>query len=126
MSNARSFMVLAAVFFLFIGACTYTVNVIQSIEHGTRLAYALKTDQDRKVKAKLSAPGEETYSGAAIVNIIRNIQESDLDIEVNGMLYLRTGNYEDFDPSRIDLSKRYRAIYERDSAGYLIKIVFRG
>lgn len=119
-------MVLAAVFFLFIGACTYAVNVIQSIEHGTQLAYALKTDQDRKVKATLSVPGQETYTGAAIVNIIRNIQESDMNVEVNGVLYLRTGTYEEFDPSGVDLRKTYRATYERDATGYLIKIVFRG
>lgn len=119
-------MVLAAVFFLFIGACTYTVNMIQSIEHGTRLAYTLKTDQDRKVKATLAVPGEETYTGAAIVNMVRNIQQSDMNIEVNGILYLRTGTYEDLDPSGVDLSKTYRATYERDTAGYIIKIVFRG
>jgi len=119
-------MVLAAVFFLFIGACTYTVNAIQSIEHGTRIAYALKMDQDRKVKAALAVPGEETYTGAAIVNIIRSIQENDMNVEVNGVLYIRTGTYEDFDPSRVDLSKKYRATYERDAAGNLIKIVFRG
>lgn len=119
-------MVLAAVFFLFIAACTYTVNVIQSIEHGTMLAYELKTDQDRKVKTSLSVPGEETFTGAAVVNMIRNLEESDMNIEVNGVLYLRTGTYEDFDPSGVDLNKTYRASYERDTAGYLIKIVFRG
>ncbi|MCQ4085596.1 hypothetical protein [Saccharibacillus sp. JS10] len=126
MNNTRSFIELAAILFLFIGACTYTVTVIESIESGTELVYNLNTDRDRQVKTVYTGILEETYTGANIVHTIRSMKESEVDVEVNGVLYAKTQDYEEFDPSVIDLKKTYHAIYQRDASGSLIKIVFRG
>lgn len=126
MNNVRSFMVLAAVFFLFIGACTYAANVVQAIDKGTQLAYNLNVENDRKVKAELNIPGEESYSGAQVAYMIRNMADDDADIEVNGVSYSRFSDHETMDPAVVDLNKTYRATYNRDASGYLIKIVFRG
>lgn len=126
MGNAKSFMMLAAVFFLFIGACTYAAEVVHAIDGGTRLLYRVNENNDSKVKAKLDAPGSEVYSAAQIVCMIRNIEELDADIEVDGLLYSRSMDYEELNPALVDSSKIYRAVYMRDISGYLIKIVFRG
>ncbi|GGO07245.1 hypothetical protein [Saccharibacillus kuerlensis] len=125
MSSARSFMVLAAVFLLFIGACSYAAEVARTIEAGARISYALNSDRDRKVKTMLSTPGEEHYSGVQVAYMIRNIAEDKINIEVNGVLYVYGSDYESMDPAQIDLNLTYRADYYRDTDGSLNKIVFR-
>ncbi|MCL6663462.1 MULTISPECIES: hypothetical protein [Paenibacillus] len=121
--NARSFMLLAAIFFLFLGASTNAVNVVAAINDGTEIAYKLNADNDRQVKAKLDTPGQEIYMGAAIVNLIRT-EERDIDIEVNGVMYSRLDTYTSFNPAAINLSQKYKAIYSRDESGYLLKVSF--
>ncbi|MBD7970290.1 hypothetical protein [Paenibacillus gallinarum] len=121
--NARSFMILSAIFFLFLGSVTYAVNVVKTINDSTEIAYKLNADNDRQVKAKLATPGEEMYSGATIVNLIRT-EERDIDIEVGGVLYSRLDNYTSFNPSVINLSQKYKATYSRDESGYLLKVSF--
>ncbi|NGZ74500.1 hypothetical protein [Saccharibacillus alkalitolerans] len=126
MDNAKSFMMLAAVFLLFIGACTYAAEVARTIDEGTSLVYGLNAEEVRKVKTVLDAPGEEVYSGAQVVHMIRNIAEGGADIEVEGRLYVCTMDYETLDPAQIGLQHKYRASYQRDAYGNLNKIVFRG
>lgn len=121
--NARSFMILSAIFFLFLGSVTYAVNVVKTINDSTEIAYKLNADNDRQVKAKLATPGEEIYSGATIVNLIRT-EERDIDIEVGGVLYSRLDNYTSFNPSAINLNQKYKANYSRDESGYLLKVSF--
>jgi hypothetical protein len=121
--NARSFITLTFFFFLFLGACTYAINVVAALNDATELAYKLNADNDRQVKAKLAIPGEEIYSGSMIVNIIRT-EERDIDIEVGGVLYSRLDNYASFNPSSINLSQTYKATYSRDESGYLLKVSF--
>ncbi|OMF76751.1 hypothetical protein [Paenibacillus glucanolyticus] len=121
--NVRSFMMLSAFFFLFLGASTSAVTSIAAINDGTELAYKLNADNDRQVKAKLAIPGEEVYSGAMIVNLIRT-EERDIDIEVGGVLYSRLDNYTSFNPSAIRLTQKYKATYSRDESGYILKVSF--
>lgn len=121
--NVRSFMILSAIFFLFLGASTYAVTVVAEINNGTQLAYKLNADNDRQVKAKIATPGEEVYSGATIANMIRT-EERDIDIEVGGVLYSRLDNYTSFNPTAINLSQKYKATYSRDESGYLLKVSF--
>lgn len=125
MENARSFMTLAAVFLLFIGACTYAADVARSINEGTRLAYDLNMNKDRKIKTELGISVEERYSGAQIVCMIRDMEEKGASIEVNGTLYAAGSDYAAIDPGSINLKLDYRVSYERDAHGNLNKIVFR-
>ncbi|MDO3412848.1 hypothetical protein QWJ34_23985 [Saccharibacillus sp. CPCC 101409] len=125
MSNARNFMILAAAFLLFIGACTYAAGTVRAVDDAAKLAYNLNAENDRKVKTALGAPGDELYSGAQVVYMIRNIADGEADIEVDGVLFPRCAQYEDMDPAVVALNKTYRAVYRRDAAGYLTKIVFR-
>jgi hypothetical protein len=121
--NIRSFMILSALFFLFLGASTYAVNTVTAINDGTELAYKLNADNDRQVKAQLAIPGEEVYSGAMIVNLIRT-EERDMDIEVGGVLYSRLDNYTSFNPVAINLTQKYKATYSRDESGYILNVSF--
>lgn len=121
--NVRSFMILSAFFFLFIGASTHAVTSIAAINDATEIAYKLNADNDRQVKAKLATPGEEIYSGAMIVNLIRT-EERDIDIEVGGVLYSRLENYTSFNPSAINLTQKYKATYSRDESGYILNVSF--
>lgn len=122
-NNIRSIMILAAIFFLFLGAATYAVTNVAAINDGTELAYKLNADNDRQVKALLDIPGEEVYSGAMIVNLIRT-EERDIDIEVGGVLYSRLDNYTSFNPASINLNQQYKATYSRDESGYILKVSF--
>lgn len=122
-NNVRSFMILSAIFFLLLGACTYAVTIVTTINDGTELAYKLNADNDRQVKATIATPGEEVYTGATIVNLIRT-EERDIDIEVSGVLYSRLDNYTSFNPSAINLIQKYKATYSRDESGYLLKVSF--
>lgn len=121
--NIRSFMILSVIFFLFLGASTYAVNTVTAINDGTVLAYKLNADNDRQVKAQLAIPGEEVYSGAMIVNLIRT-EERDIDIEVGGVLYSRLDNYTSFNPAAINLNQQYKATYSRDESGFILKVSF--
>ncbi|WP_145142289.1 hypothetical protein [Paenibacillus sp. Y412MC10] len=122
--NIRSFMILSAIIFLFLGASTYAVNTVAAINDGTKLAYRINTDNDRQVKAQLAVPGEEVYSGAMIVNLIRT-EERDIDIEVGGVLYSPLDNYTSFNPAAINLTQKYKATYSRDESGYILKVSFK-
>ncbi|KQY91026.1 hypothetical protein ASD24_24840 [Paenibacillus sp. Root52] len=122
-SNIRSFMLLSAGFFLFLGTGTYAVKTVESINEGTKLAYKLNAENDRQVKAKIAIPGEEVYSGSMIVNLIRT-EERDMDIEVGGVLYSKLDNYTSFNPTPINLNQRYKATYSRDESGYILKVSF--
>lgn len=125
MGNAKSFMTLAAMFALFIGACTYAADVARSIDAGTQLAYELNADQDGKIKTELGLDYEERYSGAQILLMIRGLAEEGADIEVNGTLYRSGSNDDNLDPASLNLKHAYRAYYERGTDGTLKKIVFR-
>ncbi|MGC6586206.1 hypothetical protein ACPV3A_14710 [Paenibacillus sp. Dod16] len=122
-SNARSFMILSAIFLLFLAAATHAVTVVSTVNDGTELAYKLNADNDRQVKATIATPGEEIYSGAMIVNLIRT-EERDIDIEVGGVLYSRLDNYTSFNPTAINLNQKYKATYNRDESGYLLQVSF--
>ncbi len=125
MGNTKSFMTLAAMFALFIGACTYAADVARSIDAGTRLVYELNTDQAGKIKTELGLDYEERYSGAQILLMIRGLAEDGADIEVNGKMYRSGSNEDNVDPAILNVKLAYRAFYERSTDGTLNKMVFR-
>lgn len=125
MENARSFMVLAAIFSLFIGACTYAAQTVRSIEDGTRLVYSLTANGGGKIQTTLGADKGQTYSGAQILFMIRNGETGDANIEVDGTLYAAGNDYTELNPAGIVPGRAYTADYMRDQTGNLIKIAFR-
>ncbi|OWR32764.1 hypothetical protein CDO73_03975 [Saccharibacillus sp. O23] len=125
MENARSFMMLAAIFFLFIGACTYAAQTVQSIENASRLVYGLNASGGGKIQTTLEAEDRQTYSGAQILFMIRNGDAGDANIEVDGVPYAAGNDYTELNPSGIAMGHAYSADYLRDPSGNLIKIAFR-
>ncbi len=125
MENGRSFMMLAAAFSLFIGACAYAAQTVQSIEKGTRLVYDLNVQSSRKVQTVLGADAQQTYSGAQILFLIRSSESGEANIEVNGTLYVSGSDYTELNPAGILLDRLYKADYFRDRDGNLVKIAFR-
>ncbi len=125
MENARSFVMLAAIFFLFIGACTYAAQTVRSIEDGTRLAYSLNANGGGKIQTALETEDRQSYTGAQILFMIRSGENGDPNIEVDGVLYAAGNDYTELSPAGIAMGNAYSADYLRDQSGNLIKIAFR-
>ncbi|OWA37356.1 hypothetical protein B9G55_04655 [Saccharibacillus sp. O16] len=125
MENARSFMLLAAAFSLFIGACTYAAQTVQAMDHATWLVYNLNVNSSGKVHTTQGDTVQPVYSGAQILFMIRNAESGEANIEVNGTLYVSGNDYTELDPTPFLLHEAYQANYLRDRDGNLTKISFR-
>lgn len=125
MENARSFVMLAAIFSLFIGACTYAAQTVRSIEDGTRLVYSLNANGGGKIQTALETGDRQAYTGAQILFMIRSGENGAPNIEVDGTLYAAGRDYTELSPAGIVMDHAYSVDYFRDSSGNLIKIAFR-
>lgn len=81
-------------------------------------------DRDLLSAPKIEKNGDNSVSGAIVLQTIRNISAQNADIQVNGVTFSKNLDIDETDVSMIDLSKSYRSQFIRDSKGIMTNIIF--
>ncbi|MDQ0087504.1 hypothetical protein J2T12_000898 [Paenibacillus anaericanus] len=122
--NLEKALIVVAELFLFITACIFTINGINSQEAAIETFRRAAELEDRRLFTSLEVNGRETYTGAEVLQSIYQIHSINADIWVEGIPFLRGLNIETTNVSVIDLQRTYDVEYIRDGNGVLKTIVF--
>lgn len=122
--NLEKALIVVAELFLFITACIFTINGINSQEAAIETFRRAAELEDRRLFTSLEVNGRETYTGAEVLQSIYQIQSINADIWVEGIPFPRDLNIETIVVTSIDLQRTYDVEYIRDKNGVLETIVF--
>lgn len=123
--NLEKALFVVAELFLFITACIFTINGINSQEAAIETFRRAAELEDRRLFTSLEVNGRETYTGAEVLQSIYQIHSINADIEVRGRPFPKTLDIETTIVSGIDLQRTYDVEYIRDGNGVLETIVFK-
>lgn len=82
--------------------------------------------EDHRVQAVTEPKDEETYTGAQVLQTLRQINQLNADVQIDSKIYSKTMDIENTDVSGIDTHKTYIVTYQRDRNGALTKLIFKG
>lgn len=124
--NSQSSILIGAVIVLFVISLSITLTTVNLEDRGIQMVRHWIGTADHRVQSTLEIKGEETYSGAQILQMLFQINQSNTDIQVENMFFSKNSDIENTDVSGIDTHKNYVASYIRDQDGTLTKIIFKG
>jgi hypothetical protein len=110
--------------FLLITACIFTIGGIRTQEAAGLAVQQADIREERRLFSSLEVNGQETYSGAQVLQSIRQIGSLEVNIRVNGRVFYQDDEVSDLDLSGIDLHRTYTVSYIRDTNGNVQTIVF--
>ncbi|KAI7257654.1 hypothetical protein KC345_g10744 [Hortaea werneckii] len=91
--------------FLLITACIFTIGGIRTQEAAGLAVQQADIREERRLFSSLEVNGQETYSGAQVLQSIRQIGSLEVNIRVNGRVF-----YQDDEVSDLDLSAVFIAV----------------
>lgn len=91
-----------------------------------RLAYVNGLDQDRSLHQTYTPiSGDDSVSGAEVLQAIARMDEGDVEMVVDGVLFEPPIDREQLSSAGIRLTGHYRPAYERDASGHLQRLLLR-
>ncbi|ANS75347.1 hypothetical protein AWM70_12620 [Paenibacillus yonginensis] len=110
--------------FLFITACMFAISGINSQEAAVKVVKHSSEQDERRLYTDLKETGEETYTGAEVIESIYHIKQLDANIEIGRYYFFKSDDLDNIDVSGIDPQQNYKVNYIRDESGKLLTIVF--
>lgn len=117
-------LIMIAELFLFITACMFTIGGINSQDRAIETVYKASVNEERRLFTSLEVNGQDTYTGAEVLQSIRNMDYLNADIRVGNRYFSKSEDINDLVVSDIELNRTYEVSYIRDRKGMLQTIVF--
>ncbi|WP_164685080.1 hypothetical protein [Brevibacillus reuszeri] len=80
--------------------------------------------KDHRLYIDFGSVEEETYTGAEVLQTIKNMKAIDADVQVGSSFFTKDYDVETIDVSMIDLQKSYKVKFIRNAAGSVTTIKF--
>ncbi|MFM9280874.1 hypothetical protein [Paenibacillus jiagnxiensis] len=125
MNIATKMMIASIGILLFVSAAAVGVQLFRGNHDALNEVDAAISSRDRNMAVIPAVEGEESVSGATVVQTIFQIAAIGADIQVEGYLFSKDVNIDDTDVSMIPLKATYTTEYQRDSQGNLQRVIFR-
>ncbi|GAB1159674.1 hypothetical protein YWY31_56990 [Paenibacillus illinoisensis] len=120
----EKFILVAAEISILIVACMFALGGIQSQEAAVNVSYQSAVNEERRLFTSLDVNEQVTYTGAEVLQSIRQMKMLDANIRVVNTYFYSTEDIESIDVSGIDLNRTYVVSYIRDNQGKVQTIVF--
>lgn len=116
-------ILLGAMLIVFILAATSAGRSLD-LQNKTFQAFKQINEQDKRLFTTLEVGGEEAYSGAEVLQSIRQIKSINADIKVENTIFSKDLDIDVTDLSMIDLNRNYLVTFIRATNGDLSTVVF--
>ncbi|AWP25198.1 MULTISPECIES: hypothetical protein [Paenibacillus] len=116
-------ILLGAMLIVFILAATSAVHSLD-LQNKTFQAFKQINEQDKRLFTTLDVGGKEAYSGAEVLQSIRQIKSINADIKVENTIFSKDLDIDVTDLSMIDLNRNYLVTFIRATNGDLSTVVF--
>jgi PBP1b-binding outer membrane lipoprotein LpoB len=120
----EKFILVVAEISILIVACMFALGGIQSQDAAVNVTYKSAVNDERRLFTSLEITEQVNYTGAEVLQSIRQMKMLDANIRVVNKYFYRSDDIESIDVSGIDLNRTYVVSYIRDSQGKVQTIVF--
>lgn len=120
----EKFILVAAEISIVLVACMFALGGIQSQDAAVQAAHKSAVNEERRLFTSLEITERVTYTGAEVLQSIRQMKALDANIRVVNQYFYRSDDIESIDVSGVDLNRTYTVSYIRDSQGKVQTIVF--
>lgn len=122
--TVEKFILVAAEISIVLVACMFALGGIQSQDAAVQAANKSAVNEERRLFTSLEITEQVTYTGAEVLQSIRQMKALDANIRVVNQYFYRSDDIESIDVSGVDLNRTYTVSYIRDSQGKVQTIVF--
>ncbi|MEK4363995.1 hypothetical protein MKX68_16300 [Paenibacillus sp. FSL M8-0212] len=120
----EKFILVAAEISILIVACMFALGGIQSQDAAVNVTHKSAVNEERRLFTSLEITEQVTYTGAEVLQSIRQMKTLDANIRVVNKYFYSSDDIESIDVSGVDLNRTYVVSYIRDSQGKVQTIVF--
>ena len=124
-NNFERFIWVAVCITLFILSATAALISLNDQDRTLQIFKESNMQEDRRLFISIETNDELTYSGAEVMQSIRQIQNLDVNIEVENRIFTKDLDIETAPLSIIQMQKKYEVSYIRDVDGKVQTILFR-
>lgn len=122
----RTMLEMSTALLVFLMAAGSGLMLFQNGASLNRLAYVNGQDQDRSLHQTYTPiSGDGSVSGAEVLQAIARMDEGDVEMMVDGVLFEQPIDREQLTSTEIRLMARYYPAYERDASGHLQRLLLR-
>lgn len=122
----RTMLEMSVALLVFLMAAGSGLMLFQNGASLNRLAYVNGQAQDRSLHQTYTPiSGDGSVSGAEVLQAIARMDEGDVEMMVDGVLFEPPIDREQLTSTEIRLKARYYPAYERDASGHLQRLLLR-
>lgn len=123
-NNIRSWLFLGTMSIIFVIGLSSSINLNNETNQVLKQVSINKQEQDRSIYTDLVIPKESVISSSEVALTIAQIPDTQIDVEVNGVLFPKTLEFEDIDLSKVPSDKKFNVNYERNTVGEITKVKY--
>ncbi|MCW3793936.1 hypothetical protein OM416_20285 [Paenibacillus sp. LS1] len=123
-NHIRSWLFLGSMSILFVIGLATAINLSNETKNVLKLVSINKQEQDRTTYTDLKIPEQSVIFSSEVALTIAQIPDTHIDVEVNGILFSKTLEFEDIDLTKVPSDKKFIANYERNTAGEITKVKY--
>lgn len=124
MNNIRSWLFLGSMSILFVIGLATAINLNNETKNVLKLVSLNNQDKDRTIYTDLAIPEESVILSSEVALTIAQIPETQIDVEVDGILFAKTLEFDEIDLTKVPSDKKFIANYERNTAGEITKVKY--